>query len=53
MGKCIQIGVERKAKFDKVSIKGLIHYSYYNWRFLSAAKFLWEVLAFEARYKMK
>ncbi len=54
MGKCIQIRVECKAKFDKVSIiKGLIHYSCYNWRFLGAAKFLWEVFTLEARYKVK
>ena len=54
MRKCIQLGVQRKAKFDKVSIiKGLIPYSCYNWRFLAAAKLLWEVLALEPRYKMK
>ena len=46
--------MQRKAKFDKVSIiKGLIPYSCYNWRFLAAAKLLWEVLALEPRYKMK
>ncbi|MBA7633864.1 hypothetical protein ES703_41435 [subsurface metagenome] len=54
MRKCIQIGVEHKAKFNKVSIiKGLIHYSCYDWRFLGAAKFLWEVFTLEARYKVK
>jgi len=54
MGKCIQIRVERKAEFNKVSIiKGLIHYSFYNWRLLGAAEFPWEVLTLEAGYKMK
>ena len=54
MRECIQIRVQCKAKSNKVSIiKGLIQYSCYDWRFLGAAKSLWEVLTPEARYKMK
>ena len=54
MRECIQIRVQRQAKFDEVSIiKGLIHYSCYDWRLFGATKLLWEVFTLEARYKVK